>query len=261
MAGYLRLRQICLVAAELEPAVRDLAEIFGVEICYRDGKVAKYGLVNALLPIGTSFLEVVSPTRDGTAAGRYLERRRGDGGYMVIIDCDDIERRRALVEAMGVRIANPLAYQEYTGIQLHPRDTGGSFLEFNHTAGGAALDGPYHPAGPQWQRFIRRDVTRALLAAELQSPDPQALAERWSAIIERPLRPGEAGAPEIALDHGLLRFVEAKDGRGEGLAALDLEVADRAAILDAAKRRGKAIAGDTVTVCGTRFRCRTTDDR
>jgi hypothetical protein len=260
MAGYLRLRQICLVAAELEPAIRDLAEIFGLAICYRDGNVAKYGLVNALLPIGTSFLEVVAPTRDGTAAGRYLERRQGDGGYMVIIDCDDIERRRAHVEAIGVRVANPLTYQEYIGIQLHPRDTGGSFLEFNHTRGGAAPDGPYHPAGPQWQRFIRRDVTRALLAAELQSPDPEALAQRWSAIIERPVRRGEAGAPEIALDRGALRFVEARDGRGEGLAALDLEVADRAAVLDTAKRRGKAIAGDTVTVCGVRFRCRMTDD-
>ena len=136
MAPYLRLRQICLVAEALEPAIADLAEVLGLEICHRDSSVAKYGLVNALLPIGTSFLEVVAPIREGTAAGRYLERRQGEGGYMVIIDCDDIERRRAHVEAMGVRIANPLAYSSYIGIQLHPRDTGGSLLEFNHTIGG-----------------------------------------------------------------------------------------------------------------------------
>jgi hypothetical protein len=254
MAGYPRLRQICLIAEALDPAIGDLAAIFGLEICYRDSSVAKYGLANALLPIGTSFLEVVAPTRAGTAAGRYLERRKGDGGYMVIIDCHDIERRRAHVAAMGVRIANPLAYPAYIGIQLHPVDTGGSFLEFNHTIGGEALDGPYHPAGPDWQKAIRRGVTRSLLAAELQSPDPRALAERWSAIIERPVRRSGADALEIPLDLGVLRFVEARDGRGEGLGGIDLEITSRAAIVAAAKQRGKALAGDTVTVCGTRFR-------
>ena len=254
MAPYLRLRQICLVAEALEPAIADLADIFGLDICYRDGAVAKYGLVNALLTIGTSFLEVVAPTRAGTAAGRYLERRKGNGGYMVIIDCDDIERRRAHVQAMGVRIANSLTYSSYTGIQLHPGDTGGSFLEFNHTAGGEALDGPYHPAGAHWQKSIRRDVTRALLAVELQSPEPKALAERWSSIIERPARRGPADALEIALDLGVLRFVEARDNRGEGLAGLDLDIANRSAIVAAAKRRGKAIADDAITICGTRFR-------
>ncbi len=138
------------------------------------------GLINALLPVGPSFLEVVAPTRSGTAAGRYLERRGGDGGYMVIVDCDDIERRRRHVETIGVRVANPLRYEDYTGLQLHPRDTGGAMLELNHTEGGERLDGPYHPAGPHWQDFIRRDTTRALLAAELQSADPAALAARWA---------------------------------------------------------------------------------
>ena len=55
--GYLRLRQICLVARSLEPHITDLADIFGLAVCFRDGNVGKYGLVNALLPIGASFLK------------------------------------------------------------------------------------------------------------------------------------------------------------------------------------------------------------
>jgi hypothetical protein len=251
--GYLRLRQICLVASALEPAIADLAEILGLEICYRDGNVARYGLVNGLLPLGDSFLEVVAPTRTGTAAGRYLERRGGDGGYMVIIDCDDIERRRAHMGALGVRIANPLIYPGYIGLQLHPRDTGGAMLELNHTPGGESLDGPYHPAGPDWQRFRRRERTRALLAAELQSADPAALAQRWGRILEREVTTGADGASEIALDLGRLRFVAERDGRGEGLSALDLAVADRAQIVAAAQRRGAPVTGDQVTICGMRL--------
>ena len=252
--SYLRLRQLCLVASELEPALADLGAVLGLELCYRDGNVAKYDLANGLFPIGASFLEVVAPFEDGTAAGRYLARRGGDGGYMVILDCDDIERRRRHVEAIGVRIANPLKYETYTGIQLHPRDTGGALLEFNHTTGGASLDGPYHPAGPHWQSAIRTDVTAAVLAAELQSSHPAALAERWSRILERPVTHGATGGPQIPLDLGALRFVPETDGRGEGLGGIDLQVKDRARILDAAETRGYRPSGDTVTVCGVRFR-------
>lgn len=252
--GYLRLRQICLVAATLEPVLADLADILGLALCYRDGNVARYGLVNGLLPIGRAFLEVVAPTRPGTAAGRYLQRRRGDGGYMVILDCDDIERRRAHLDAIGVRIANLVRHDGYTGLQLHPRDTGGAMLELNHTDGGDDLDGAYAPAGPHWQRALRSEVATALLAAELQSPDPEALARRWSALLERPLGRDADGAPAIALDLGRLRFVRDGDGRGEGLGGLDVAVADRAGLLAAAEARGASLSGDHVTICGTRFR-------
>ena len=56
MAEYMRLRQICLVAPHLEPAISDIAAIMGLSICYRDGNVAKYGLENALLPVDTILL-------------------------------------------------------------------------------------------------------------------------------------------------------------------------------------------------------------
>jgi glyoxalase-like protein len=254
MGAYLRLRQICLVARELEPAIADLADIFGLAVCYRDGNVARYGLVNALLPVGSAFLEVVAPTREGTAAGRYLQRRRGDGGYMVIIDCHDIERRRARMAEIGVRIANSLDYGSYIGLQLHPRDTGGAMLELNHTPGDERLDGDYHPAGPDWQKAVRTDVTVAILAAELQGSDPEHLARRWSQILERPLDRGPGGAPQIWLDLGLLRFIPDHDGRGEGLGGLELAVRDSAHIWAAAARRGCTIEGDQVAVCGMRFR-------
>jgi hypothetical protein len=251
--AYLRLRQICLVAPTLEPAVADLADILGLAVCYRDGNVAKYGLVNALLPVGRCFLEVVAPTRDGTAAGRYLERRQGAGGYMVIIDCDDIAQRRRHVETLGVRIANPLCYKTYTGLQLHPRDTGGAMLEINHTEGGESLEGPYHPAGPHWTGAIRTDVTIGWRAAVLQSAEPLRLAERWARILERPLTTGTGGSLEIKLDLGALRFVPLADGRGEGLAGIDLDVAAAPRILSQAERRGCARSGNEIAVCGMRF--------
>ena len=80
----MRLRQIALVARELEPVVSDFSAILGIEVAYNDPGVRVFGLENAVMPVGDTFLEVVSPIEGGTTAGRLLERR-GDGGYMVIL--------------------------------------------------------------------------------------------------------------------------------------------------------------------------------
>src|SRR5271169_219950 len=103
MASYMRLRQICLVAPHLEPVISDIAGIMGLNVCYRDGNVAKYGLENALLPVDTILLEVVAPFREGTAAGRFLSKTGGRGGYMAIFCCDDPDGRGADAGKMGVR--------------------------------------------------------------------------------------------------------------------------------------------------------------
>ena len=120
---HLKLRQIALVAAELAPVEAAIVDVLGVSVCYRDPGVAYFGLENALFPIGDQFLEVVAPTQAGTAGGRYLERRGGDGGYMVITQCDDHAVRRARVDDLGVRIAHEFETDVFRNMQLHPKDT------------------------------------------------------------------------------------------------------------------------------------------
>lgn len=250
----LRLRQICLVASELAPAVDDLSEVLGLRTCFHDPAVGTYGLENALLPVGTNFLEVVAPIEENTAGGRYLDRRGGDGGYIVILQCDNVEARRARMADVDVRIANALNYGDFTGIQLHPRDTGGCMLETDQNDGDQAPDGPWHPAGDSWAGAVRTERTTAMVGAELQSPDPAALAARWGEILDQPVATTASGALEIALDNAVLRFVEVTDGRGEGLGGVDLQAADKGAIMAAAEARGLDVSGDTVNICGTRFR-------
>ena len=250
----LRLRQICLVSPTLEPAVGTLCDVLGISICYRDPAVEKYGLVNAVMPVGNTFLEVVAPTKDGTAAGRYIARRNGEGGYMVIIDCDDIAPWIDHVAAVGVRIAADLNYAgEYRGLQLHPRDTGGALLEINWSHDGANLAGPYHPAGPDWHGATGAAAAAAITAAEIQSDDPAALAARWGHILQKPVQT-VGGIATLALEMGSLRFVPATDGRGEGLGGIDVRVTDRARALRQAAALGIAVTGGMLTICGTRIR-------
>jgi hypothetical protein len=251
MSGYLRLRQICLVAPGLEPVIADVAAIMGLAVCYRDGNVEKYGLVNALLPVDTILLEVVSPFREGTAAGRFIDKTGGRGGYMAIFCCDDPDGRAKAANALGVRTANEITHAPYHGVQLHPRDCRAAFIEFNHTNGSDDVSGPYPPAGPDWQTFIRKDVTQVLTGVEMQSPDPVGLAEHWGRILAVPVSRGEGGAAELKLPNASFRFVK---GDAEIMSALDFRVANVAAVCEAAQARGYDVSDNEFLLGGVMFR-------
>ncbi len=251
MPGYLRLRQICLVAPHLEPVISDIAGIMGLNVCYRDGNVAKYGLENALLPVDTILLEVVAPVRAGTAAGRFLDKSGGRGGYMAIFCCDDPGARGRQANEIGVRTANVITHEPYRGVQLHPRDCRAAFIEFNHTDGSDDVLGPYSPAGPDWQTFIRKDVTRALTGVTMQGPDPEGLAAHWGRILG--IAPGRNadGEPELKLPNASFRFVT---GEAEIMSGLDFRVGDVAAVCAEAEARGYAVTENAFAVGGVRFR-------
>jgi hypothetical protein len=250
MTGYLRLRQICLVAPHLEPLIGDIADIMGLKVCYRDGNVAKYGLENALLPVDTILLEVVAPLQPGTAAGRFIDKTGGRGGYMAIFCCDDPDARGQHAKEIGVRVANVIDHAPYHGVQLHPRDCRAAFIEFNHTDGSDDVLGPYPPAGPNWQRSIRKDVTQALTGVEMASPQPQALAAHWGRIIGVSVTESESGEPELKLPNCSFRFVE---GESDIMSGLRFRVADVAAVRNAARKRGCTVSGDSFWLGGVMF--------
>ena len=101
------IRQIALVARDLDPIVDDLCAVFDIAVSCNDPGVAAFGLRNAVMPIGETFLEVVSPVTPDASARRYLERRKGDGGYMVILQSDDLAAE-ALHDTLHTHEARPL---------------------------------------------------------------------------------------------------------------------------------------------------------
>lgn len=251
---WLRMRQIAGVAQELKPVEDDLVDVLGIEVCYRDPGIDYFGLENALFPIGNQLLEVVAPIQDNTAGGRYLDRRGGDGGYMVITQCDDHPPRRKRVEELGVRLVHDTQSSEFINMQLHPRDTGGTFFEIDQQLGEGALDrdGPWHPAGPDWKAGQRLDRVTGITAAEVQCDDPEAVATKWAEIAETDLDFSD-GVFTLPMENANVRFVSCADGRPEGLGGIDLEVVDRDTILEAADRRGKISGENQVYLCGMRM--------
>ena len=216
----IRLRQVALVAGELDPVVESLCEHFGLEVCFRDPGIATFGLHNALMTIGDQFLEVVAPTQDGTTAGRLLDRRGGDGGYMAIFEVDDLDERIGELEKAGIRTVWSIDRPDIRARHLHPRDIGGAIVSIDQPV----PNGSWPWAGP-WTAHADTEVVTGIAGVTIGAHDPAAMRATWAGV---------------RLDHAV-RFVPASD-RGEGIDGLDLVAADRSR------------AGETVAVGGVEVR-------
>src|SRR5262249_60723920 len=83
--------------------------------------------------LGDCFLEVVSPARADTAAGRYLDRHGGDGGYMVIFDLEDLDGARERVRESGIRVVWQIDLPDISGTHLHPADMRGAIVSLDRS--------------------------------------------------------------------------------------------------------------------------------
>jgi hypothetical protein len=211
-APRVRLRQAVLVAGELEPVAEALQDALGLGEPFRDSGVGLFGLENAVFALDDCFLEIVSPTEPGTAAGRYLERQGGDCGYMVMFDLEDLAGGRQRAKESGVRTVWEIDLPDISGTHLHPADIGGAIVSID----GSEPYGSWRWGGPQWAGRIADDgAAGSLVAVTVVADDPAALAKRWAHVLGVPL----ADEPQsvLALDGGEVRFATAAGGHTEGL--------------------------------------------
>jgi hypothetical protein len=249
----MRLRQVALVARDLDAVVGDLCAVLGIDVAYRDPDVAVFGLRNAVMPVGRQFLEVVSPMRHGTTAGRLLHKRGGDGGYMVIVQTEDLDVARARLAAANVRVAWEVTLPDAATVHCHPRDIGGAIVSLDTMA----TPTMWRWAGPHWERRICTEIVSGIDGVDVQADDPPAMAARWAAVFGRPVIADASGAPLVGLDAGWIRFVPVADGRGEGVAALTLVATDPDGLFVRARTRGCLLpGGDGVLIGGVRMHVR-----
>ena len=189
----LRLRQICLLAHDLEWTSEVLSAAFDAPVVFRDPRMAAGGsLTNTHIRLGDSFLETVCPSdsawADSTTQTRLLERN-GDCGYMAIVQVPDIATASksmsvqgsgagivagswnacvgkpgsglAGVESGPYELGTPLTKEPHmvsgVNVQFHPRDFG-TLAEIQQNWPGQDQfprnTGTYYPAGNQWQNSV-----------------------------------------------------------------------------------------------------------
>ena len=212
----LRLRQAVLVARELDAVVADLRAHLPLGEPFHDEGVGHFGLRNAVMALGDTFVEVVSPVRPDTSAGRQLDRLGADsGGYMVMFQVGDLAPTRERIARLAVRVVWDLELPDVTDVHLHPGDVPGAIVALDRT------DPPqsWRWGGPAWEATTPATTgPGAVTGATLTARDPDALALRWASVLGV-----EADDGTIALDGGELRFVA---GERDGIAAFHVAGVD-----------------------------------
>jgi hypothetical protein len=212
-----RLRQAVLAAGRLAPVAERLQAELDLPEPFHDPGVGSFGLENSVFAVGDTFLEVVAPIAENTAAGRYLARH-GDpeaAGYMAIFQFADLAAARKRVEDLGIRIVWQADLEDIAGTHLHPADMPGAIVSLDWA------DPPesWHWAGPRWRGGAPADAEPgAVEEITVAVDEPDKVEERWQAVLGVPV--DEAG----------VRFVER--GEVDGITEVRLRRPGRAKVFD-----------------------------
>jgi hypothetical protein len=179
-----RLRQAVLAAADLDKVCEQLEAELGISAPFHDPGIIHFGLRNAVYAIGDTFLEVVSPVRDGTAAGRQLDRNSGDSGYMCMFELADAEAMRRRIADAGVRVIWETSHDDIVDLHLHPKDVPGGIVALDVTEPA----GSWRWAGPDWEgAAFRRSApgqgVGGLRGLTVSVTEPDAAAARWAQLV------------------------------------------------------------------------------
>ncbi len=244
----MRLRQVVWVAETLEPLCGQLRRLLDLGPGFADPGVGHFGLENRVFAVGDTFMEVVAPTREGTAAGRYLERF-GAGGYMVLLQVDDMAAERARLQELGVRVVWRGDHDDIMGTHLHPRDVGGAIVSLDQ----AVPPSSWRWAGPDWETQASGGPVRGIVGADFASAEPRELASRWSRVLDLPVIE-EDGAWRIELEDGDVRFDAAVDTSRartfDHVTTWRLRVEEPETLLERARELGLAHSDASVEVGG-----------
>ena len=238
------IRQIVMVSSLRDPIVSDLSKLFGLEVAFNDPGVGHFGLENAVMPLGTDFLEVVSPIEENTTAGRYLQKRGGDGGYMVIIQVDDFDKTKSLVHDNEIEIVWDTDLPEAKAIHLHPKQMGGAIVSLDWMNPKES----WKWAGPEWNKYITDDI-KGIDGVEIQANNPEEMFNRWKDILDASnINESEK---KIYLDNTWISFTD-EDDRGSGISAFSLITDNKELLISKAKEFG-FLQEDNIVIGGVKF--------
>ncbi|RMZ68323.1 hypothetical protein GMOD_00009931 [Pyrenophora seminiperda CCB06] len=260
-----RLRQIALVAKDLEDTKQLLTHVLGVGVIFEDEAVEQWGLKNFLVPLGGDMIEVVSPIRDGTTAGRLLEKR-GEGGYMIIMQTEDAKKRRKYIEQKKLaKVIFEHEFDESVCIQYHPKGIkGGIMPELDSHAPGPnnptplqTRFSPWHACGTQVDSYMPRmkqaghlNLEGCLLRLQPGDVGHEAASRQWEEIF------GVGRSRNLlAFTNARLGFIRGAQGLPEGLVSVTIGVRGKGN-LDAilARARNAGVCGNGwVDMCGVKW--------
>ncbi|HEX9854322.1 MAG TPA: methylmalonyl-CoA epimerase [Acidimicrobiia bacterium] len=121
---------VAIAVRDLEEAVERHMQLYGVEPLSTE-VVESQGVIEAMIPIGGSYVQLIQPLGPETPVGRFIERR-GEGLHHLAFAVSDIDDAlRSLAEAGAVLVdEEPRTGGRGARIAfVHPRTMAGTLVE------------------------------------------------------------------------------------------------------------------------------------
>ncbi|MGH9054804.1 MAG: methylmalonyl-CoA epimerase [Acidimicrobiales bacterium] len=121
---------VAVAVRDLDAAIAWYAEAFGATVTHRE-VVERDGVEEALLPVADSYVQLLTPIREGSPVASYLDAK-GEGihhvGYRVD-DCAEALRRAVAAGARAIDTEPRPGSRGTTVAFLHPRTAFGTLIE------------------------------------------------------------------------------------------------------------------------------------
>lgn len=273
---HYRVRQIALITDNVEKVAAQFTAFLGSRVVHQDPMMAKFGLMNAVLPLGGDFIEVVGWTDDNASAARFWRKHRGDAGYMVMVQSDDAIFHRKRLSDIGLfgieysggepygAVLQPVADPEvarqlaefakiHHHTHFHPRDIGGVLASIDsvpNVPDWEARFSHWPAAGDQWRKGDPGTCS-GIAATHIAGGDFRVAARAWERLLGVPATYA-ADSATIALGRSSIHFTTSPDGK-PSLAGFDLRCADPDAAFTRARNAGIEIAAGKARIGGLRI--------
>ena len=226
----MRLRQLVIATSEMDLLANSICDLFELKRTFSDPELIVFGLQNVIIPLGDTFLELVSPVKENTSAGRFLRKRGGDGGYMVIVDSVDLEKERKRLENVKMTIVwhENRKSDDIHGqsLHLHPKQVGGAILSIDSMNPRSS----WLWAGTDWEKDINKSLVSHLSGVNICGPNPDNLLSNWEKALGRQR---SLGGNSINLLGSSINIVMNTQSQSEYVSAFQIHTAKK---LDLEKR-------------------------
>ena len=125
-----RIDHIGVVVSDLESAIALHTGTYGMPLVHRE-TIAEQGVEAALLDVGESHVELITPLDPDSSVGRFLAKR-GPGLHHVAYAVADVAAALAQLKQQGLRLIDETPRIGIRGSQvafLHPKTAGGVLTE------------------------------------------------------------------------------------------------------------------------------------
>lgn len=234
-----RIRQLVFASNDASD-ISLLQDVLGLGDGYVDPGVGEFGLTNGVFSLGDQFLEVVVPVETGTAAGRFMDRTGGLGGYMAIFQTDDLDQVRHRADALKIRRVWNIDLPEISASHLHPADIGAAIVSIDEARPASA----WRWGGPNWRETSRHG---RLVGLTIIARAPENLSQAWGEVLGVTPRAQGHDIWDIELDQGTVRVMP---GDRDYLSLYELEHPDPLACLARAQAHGLKCRSDAFTFAG-----------